>query len=50
MEHAQIAAQFGIPARRFQHGLRHYLELSRVLYRFYVERGFVPLRKEPGKA
>jgi glycosyltransferase involved in cell wall biosynthesis len=49
-EHRSICSQFGIAKNSNLRKLRQYYELARALYRFRAERGFVPLRKELGKA
>lgn len=49
-EHRQIRSQFGFSEKSFIKKSRQYYNMMRVLYRFHKERGFVPTRKEGGKA
>lgn len=49
-EYEAIRTQFGVPARGLAFEVRRKLELFRALLRFRHERGFVPMRKEAGKA
>lgn len=49
-EYEAILAQFGVPARGVMREFRRSIELARALLRYYQERGFVPIRKEAGKA
>jgi glycosyltransferase involved in cell wall biosynthesis len=49
-EYEEILAQFDVPARGLMREVRKNFELFRTLRRYYQERGFVPIRKEAGKA
>jgi len=49
-EQEQICRQFGIPDSTLQRRTLQYYHLLRVLLRFHRERGFIPTRKEGGKA
>lgn len=49
-EHEQICRQFGIPDSALQRRTLQCYHLLRVLHRFHRERGFIPTRKEGGKA
>lgn len=49
-EYEAILTQFGVPARGVMREVRKNIALFRTLLRYYQERGFVPLRKEAGKA
>lgn len=49
-EYEQIMAQFGVPTRGPMREVRKNIQLFRTLLRYYQERGFIPLRKEAGKA
>lgn len=49
-EYEAILSQFGVPKPGMIREARRSYELLRTLWRFYSERGFVPLRKEAGKA
>lgn len=49
-EYEAIRAQFGVPARGVLHEFRKNIELVRALLRYNQERGFIPMRKEAGKA
>jgi glycosyltransferase involved in cell wall biosynthesis len=49
-EYEQIMAQFGASRSGLMREVRKNVELFRTLLRYYQERGFIPLRKEAGKA
>jgi len=49
-EYEAILAQFGVPPRGVMREVRKNLALFRTLLRYYQERGFIPIRKEAGKA
>ena len=49
-EHKPIRSQFGVPDSLIQRRTLQYYHLLRALIRFHRERGFIPTRKEAGKA
>jgi glycosyltransferase involved in cell wall biosynthesis len=49
-EHQPILQQFGVSSGSLQHRTLHYYHLLRALVRFHQECGFIPTRRQGGKA